>query len=143
MTTETKTLPDDKRHLSMIEALQRDADAAESEYEKLKSQTASAKKIWEAKCRSKAEYIRKLSAPMPLFELWRQASVAELGLPEIIVTLLCESGLETIGKIADYSESGKRLTDIPNIGEKKAEVIERALEEYWRKRKESEEEGAA
>jgi len=125
---------DDKRHLSIIESMQRECDEACERWEKLKAETSAAKKTYEAKLRTKAEYIRKLSEPAPLFDLWKQASVAELGLPEVIVSILSENGLETVGKLADWSGSGKALTDIPNIGEKKAEAIERALEEFWRQR---------
>jgi hypothetical protein len=126
------TLTDEKRHLAAIIALQRECDVAESDYEQAKDEASALKKVWEAKAKKLFEYNRALSKPLPLFEVWRQTPVAELGLSEGVVGILSEHGLDTVGKLADYTAAGKKLTDLPHMGEKKAESVTAALERFWR-----------
>ena len=66
-------------------------------------------------------------------EAWKNVPVDTLGLPAGIVAALAEADIDTLGKIADYSASGRRLTDIANIGTAKAEKIEAACEAYWKR----------
>src|SRR5262245_24639682 len=115
--------------------MQRECDEAGEAHEVAKAGAAAFKKTWEAKKRKLNEYIRALTKPVPLFEQWRAHPVTELGLPDFVATLLQEAGLDTVGQIADWTSAGKLLTDIPNVGEKKAEAIEQALERFWGDRK--------
>jgi len=66
-------------------------------------------------------------------EAWKNVPVDTLGLPAGIVLALTEADINTLGKIAAYTEAGKRLTDIANIGTAKAEKIENACAEYWKR----------
>jgi hypothetical protein len=131
----TRPLSDEQRHLAEIEALQRDYDQAEAEWDQAKENAAALKKIAEAKAKKLFEFIRALGAPLPLFEVWKQTPVAELGLPDGIVAILCEAGYDTVGKLAELSNRGIELTSIPHIGEQKAEAIRAALERFWQGRK--------
>lgn len=133
-TNADKPLTDDKHHLSEIEALQRDYDAAESDWECAKDNASALKKIAEEKARKLFGFIRALNAPMPLFDVWRVTPVAELGLPDGITAALTEAGYDTVGKLADYTKAGKELTDIAYIGIHKAEAIREALERFWQQR---------
>lgn len=130
-----RTMTDDQRHLALIEGHQRDCDAAEQQYEQAKAEAASLKKVWEKKVRKMFEFIRSLNVPMPLFEVWKQTPVDELSLPEGVIMLLEEAGYDTVGKIAEFTEKGGKLTDIPHIGEAKAEAIRKALDIFWANRK--------
>lgn len=130
-----RPVSDEKRHLSELEALQRDFDQAKSEYEQTKDQAAALKKLTEKKVRALHEYIRALNAPLPLFDVWRQTPIDELGLSDGIAAILNEVGYDTVGKLADLTRSGGKLTDIPHIGENKASAIADALERFWAKRK--------
>jgi len=64
-------------------------------------------------------------------EAWKAVPLAELGLTGKLAESLTEAGLTTLGAIADYTASGKLLTDIAGIGPAKAEEIEKACEVYW------------
>lgn len=132
---EARLLSDDARHLSVVNALQREYDDAEQEFEKAKAEATSLKKLAEKKARKLFQFIRSLTSPLPLFDVWRQTPVNELDLPEGIVAILEEAGYDTIGKLADYTATDKKLTDIQHIGEAKGEAIEQALERFWAKRK--------
>lgn len=134
-TPEPRPRSDEQRHLGTIEALQRDYDEAEQQYECAKAEATSLKKVAEKKARALFRFIRHLNAPAPLFEMWRQTPVNELQLSDGIIMLLEEAGLDTIGKLADWTAKDKRLTDIPHIGEAKAEAIEKALDIFWSSRK--------
>jgi hypothetical protein len=94
-------------------------------------------------------YIDELSKPLPLFdkkkgeqapakalddEAWRGVPIETLvshGLPQSLVVRLGEASLTTIGLLADFTNAGKRLTDLDGVGEAKAEKIEQALERFW------------
>ena len=90
-----------------------------------------------------------LSKPLPLFDqpaetepsmsfaesdAWRSIPISDLGLTKAIAKRLADAGLSTVGKIADHTNAGKRLTDVPGIGEGKAEQIADALERLWAER---------
>ncbi len=124
--------PNAERVMSEVKGLQAEFDTAEAQYEQAKAEAAALKKIMEAKAKKMWDFVRALSAPLPLFEVWRNTPVSELGLPEYIVSILQEAGILTIGQLADWTSSGKRLTDIPHIGEAKVLLIEDAMERYWR-----------
>lgn len=130
-----RPLSDEQRHLAEIEGLQRDYDTAKQACEQAKAEATALKKIAEKKLRKVCEFIRALNSPLPLFEVWKQTPAEELGLPDGIVMLLQEAGYDTAGKIADYTAKGGKLTDIPHIGEHKAEAIRMALDRFWRDRK--------
>lgn len=64
-------------------------------------------------------------------DAWKSVSLREVrGLGEGELAALAEAGIETIGKMSEYT-SQHRLTDIKGIGDAKAEKIENAMAEYW------------
>jgi len=62
---------------------------------------------------------------------WKSVTLDQLGLTGKLHESLTEAGLTTMGAIADWSSSGKLLTDVPGIGEAKAAKIEEATARYW------------
>jgi hypothetical protein len=65
---------------------------------------------------------------------WKAIEVSELvrhGLSDGVITKLYDAGMSTIGAIANWSQSGKQLTDLPGIGQSKAGEIGDALESFW------------
>lgn len=66
-------------------------------------------------------------------EVWRSVTLSELGIKGKIAESLTEKELTTLGAISDYINAGKRLIDIPGIGEGAQEKIEKACERYWEK----------
>lgn len=69
-------------------------------------------------------------------EAWRVVKLAAISLAPAIVDKLAAAGIDTVGALSDYlkpNNSGfcKRLTDIAGVGEKKAEQIEAALDQWW------------
>lgn len=119
------------------------------------------KKVYEAEVESLLSYINGLSQQYPLFdrqqpagepaadgpdaaappapeESWRDVPISDLGplgIPDGLLEALVEQGLHTIGLLADYTASDKRLTDLKGVGPAKAEKIEHALERFWAARK--------
>jgi hypothetical protein len=78
------------------------------------------------------------SAPARPDESWRLVPVAVLegfGLSVGVTAKLKDAGLYSIGSIADWTASGKRLTDLAGIGETKADAIEWALAGFWEARR--------
>lgn len=64
---------------------------------------------------------------------WRFFPIDQLeGLPPGIIKALADAGLDTVGKLADYTKSGQQLIDIKGIGEAKVEKIEKACEDFWK-----------
>ena len=51
---------------------------------------------------------------------------------------LKKGGLTTVGQLADFTASNKRLTDISGIGPEKAEKIQNQMVEFWRQNPEGE-----
>lgn len=130
-----RPLSEEARHLAAVQGLQRDYDEAMQTFERLKAETAGQKKLAEAKARAMHKFVRALNEPMPLFEVWKQTPVAAIGLPDGVVMLLEEAGYDTVGKIGDYTAKGGQLTDLPHIGEAKAQAIADALERFWHEHK--------
>lgn len=65
-------------------------------------------------------------------DVWRAVPIVELeNLAEPIKQKLLDANLNTVGELADFTASGKLLTDIKGIGDAKAEKIEYALECFW------------
>lgn len=63
---------------------------------------------------------------------WRETSLDELFDPaKTLRKALAEAGLDTVGQLADYSATEKRLTDIPGIGPGKAQEIEDRMMSFW------------
>jgi hypothetical protein len=65
---------------------------------------------------------------------WKTTEVVELrrhGLTDGVIIKLQDAGMGTIGAMANWTSSGKRLTDLPGIGESKSTEIEDALESFW------------
>lgn len=64
---------------------------------------------------------------------WRNHPLDELFDPKKAVRkALAKAGINTVGELADYSASEKRLTDIDDIGPGKAQEIEDVMLEFWR-----------
>ena len=90
---------------------------------------------------------REISEPLPLFEhakkqaeiqeqdpdAWRDVPLSEAlqGISEATILKLAESDLSTIGDLADYTNGGSVLIDLPGIGEATAEKILNAQADYW------------
>lgn len=75
-----------------------------------------------------------LSAAQPDSEAWRSEPIANLirfGLSAKTVELLAEAKLTTVGAIAEWSNDGNQLDEIPGIGAAKATEIEEALDAFW------------
>lgn len=70
-------------------------------------------------------------------EDWRTVSLDDRryfpSLTRGIVKSLANSGISTLGPLADWTAAGKYLTDIAGIGQAKAELIEQATADYWAK----------
>lgn len=135
MNDQQRPMSDEQRHLAEIEGLQAEYDEAEQDWERAKDEAAALKKIAEEKARKLFQFIRALRQPLPLFDVWRRHPVAELGLPDGVVAILCEAGLDTVGALADWTAAGKELTEIPHVGPAKAEAVREALERFWAERK--------
>lgn len=79
-----------------------------------------------------------VSDPSEGDQSWRSAPILELGghgLAPAVLMKLAEDGIGTMGTLADHTNSGKLLTDIPGVGPSKAEAIEKALEGFWAARR--------
>lgn len=82
----------------------------------------------------------------PAAEAWREVPLAAAigeSLPPSVLTALTEAGLQTVGQFADFT-SQHPLTDVAGIGPAKAEKVEQAFEEYWKRQNlDAQVEGAA
>jgi len=67
---------------------------------------------------------------------WRDTllSTLFLGLPHGIIEKCHASSIQTLGQLSDFINDNHVLTDIPGVGAVKAEMIEHALEIFWRRR---------
>lgn len=61
---------------------------------------------------------------------WKEAPLADL-FDGAMLKSLNKAGLKTVGDLAAWSASDKRLIDIPGIGGAKAEQIEETMERFW------------
>lgn len=71
-------------------------------------------------------------------EQWQTMTIDTLNISDAIKAALRENPDKTIAlvkDIGDWTASGKLLTDIPKVGQKKAEQVEAALDEFWAKYK--------
>lgn len=149
---ETTTPPVEEPVLAKIFELNREVSARSDDYIMKKEAASSAKKLLEAATEQLNWYIRKKEREheeqgkqeaMPLFdkpapppESWRETPIADLsafGLSSAIVGKLTDQGVGTIGALADWTNTGKLLTDLDGIGPGKAAQIEEALTAYWAK----------
>lgn len=67
---------------------------------------------------------------------WRAVPISDLNLLPGLVAILAENPskpIKTIGDLADWSAARRPLTEISKVGEAKAEKIEAAMDEFWRK----------
>jgi hypothetical protein len=69
--------------------------------------------------------------PEPVNEEWRDKTPEDAGITGKLLEKLIEAGLDTIGKLADYSADGSLLIDLTGIGPAKAEQIENLMADYW------------
>lgn len=134
-----------------IDAARRELREARMRFVTAQAELKSQKKSWEGAAEDLERILEEELDPKPnLFtpsangtpagEEWRETLIAVLALPPAIVDSLASAGIDTIGKLADYTkpnDSGycKKLTDIDGIGPGKAEKIEQSLEEFWATRK--------
>lgn len=65
---------------------------------------------------------------------WRSVTLDYLDIPARIVQSLLEATINTLGDLADFTTSGKKLTEIKGIGKAAAEKITEAAEDYHRER---------
>lgn len=146
-----------EKRLAEIVERNREGMALHDEWQEKAEAAKAAKKRWEAHQESTQRFIAGLDETFPLFdgaerkappapaepvvsdpapspEPWRAVPTADLGrfdLSPKIVEKLTEAGLSTIGQLADWSASEKRLTDIPGVGASTATKIEEALDRFW------------
>lgn len=146
--------------LEEIAEAERAAHQKKLRWEALKEETKNAKAMFDAAIDHLCMLIRSKTEEMPLFdqpavaeaagpvdpeddapqvedESWRDVPLGDVlsGLPPSIVSALNESGLKTVGELADASKNPQfKMTDIPGIGPVKAEKVEAALEEFWKRR---------
>lgn len=69
-----------------------------------------------------------------LDESWKVIEVSELcrhGLSDGLISKLYDAGMITLGAMANWSRSGRQLTDLAGIGESKAAEIDEALASFW------------
>lgn len=67
---------------------------------------------------------------------WRAVPISDLDLLPGLVAILAENPskpIKTIGDLADWTSARRPLTEISKVGEAKAEKIEAALDDFWRK----------
>ncbi|MFG0247413.1 MAG: hypothetical protein ACF8OB_00895, partial [Phycisphaeraceae bacterium JB051] len=64
-------------------------------------------------------------------EAWRDATLDDLGITGALADKLVDAELDTLGKISDYTSSGKQITDIKGIGPEKSEFISDACANYF------------
>jgi hypothetical protein len=63
---------------------------------------------------------------------WREESLDHLFDPKKATRkALKKAGINTVGELADYSASEKRLTDIEGVGDSKANEIEERMIQFW------------
>ena len=119
-----------------------------SKYENAKSISSDYKKQLEAAYERLAEHSRQRPTYGPLFDKpddeavedkegrdptdWRGVPLCDLGIADTVLEKLAEYDppLTTIGELSDFTAGDGRLTDIPGVGDAKAEVIEQALEKF-------------
>ena len=139
----------EQRHYQSILDRQRDVHSKRIDYLASKEETKSLKGVFEAALSELQLLIEKgpdkqlplpgmetaaAAAPPKPDESWRKATLDELGLTGAIAKALAENEppLTTLGAISDWTKE-YRLIDVKGIGEAKADDIEEALEDYWRR----------
>lgn len=139
----TPSEPENDSRLTKARNLAREVRKAETDYLRSKEFASKKKKILEFTKNSLTDYLGSLDQPMPLFDRpevspdasdddsWMDFPTASMGLPTGVLAKLEEADLLTVGQISEWTESGKKLTDIPGIGAGKAVKIEDALDAFW------------
>ena len=109
-------------------------------YLQAKESASAAKASWESAVEVLQEMCLARDESLPLLdgmepEDWRGVRLDSLELPIKASALgkLKETGIETIGQLADYTKKHD-LQDIPGIGEAKKTAIEASLDAFWKKR---------
>jgi hypothetical protein len=65
---------------------------------------------------------------------WREVELRNLDITTGALSRLKEAKILTLGQLADFSNDGRPLTDIPGIGEVAAAKINDALDAFWKLR---------
>jgi len=66
-----------------------------------------------------------------LADAWRDLPLSEAGIVDGLAKPLIEAGIDTLGKLADWSVDGKDLNDIDGIGTAKADKIGELMTQFW------------
>jgi hypothetical protein len=131
-----------------IEALEESCQTAEVEVIRTKREAKSAKEFYESQVDRLRAMVRASAndAKRPLFthaslaeadgsakknEAWRDVEIEKLSCGAGIDKKLREAKFETIGKIADHTNAGKLIDDIPGIGPVAADTIRERLMQFW------------
>jgi hypothetical protein len=64
-------------------------------------------------------------------ETWLMTPLTKTTLSNATLKKLADSEIKTMGDLADWTNAGKLLTDIPGIGEKAADKIDVATGKFW------------
>jgi hypothetical protein len=104
--------------------------------DKAKREASAAKHALDDADEDLRDFIRKgpdaqMELPLEEESPWRDVLMSSLSLDPKIVEKLTNANLDTIGKIADHTVEYE-LTDIEGIGPAKAELIQHALDDYWK-----------
>lgn len=128
---------------------------AEQEFIMAKEHAASLKKIWEGRVDTHMALVKRskngevqgelLDGAEPYDgqasdqqdESWKDLSLGEalLGVPAGIIDKLADAELRTMGELTAFSSEQRLLTDVPGIGQLKADKIEEALTAFWERRR--------
>ncbi len=127
-------------------ALREELSDAALQLLELEVQVKAAKATYKEEVEELRRHIAKGPEKFPLFDPpaadeptgtdhWRSVTVTEVGIPEGLCTKLRENPenpLATLGDIVDWQADGyHHLTDIPGIGEGKADQLEKCMTAYW------------
>lgn len=59
-------------------------------------------------------------------------SIEVLDIPKGLKQILVDAGLKMVSDIGQWTASGKKLTEIPKVGQSKADRLAEALESFWK-----------
>lgn len=122
-----------------LRGLADDVHRAKAAWQSARAATKAAKNAYEAALDTLIDAMNPPGDAVPVSTMddapdaWRRVTTRALGLHPGTVKILAESGITTLGHIADWTANDRPLTDIPKIGQSKANAIEDAANAWWAK----------